>query len=103
MKRQIDRALRARGQEARDVKLGRGGIREIEFLTQVFQLIRGGRDPALRERSTRKTLHLLAERELLSADTVEQLLTGGLGTLPICLFARPSTRSPIAYCSCGFG
>ena len=56
-----------------NVKLGRGGIREIEFLAQVFQLIRGGRDPALRERSTRKTLNTLAEKKLLSADIVERL------------------------------
>lgn len=45
-----------------NVKLGRGGIREIEFLAQVFQLIRGGRDPGLRDRSTRATLHILAEK-----------------------------------------
>ena len=35
-----------------DVKLGRGGIREIEFTTQVLQLIWGGRDPALRDPTT---------------------------------------------------
>jgi glutamate-ammonia-ligase adenylyltransferase len=57
-----------------NVKLGRGGIREIEFLAQVFQLIRGGRDPALRDRSTRATLHTLAEKRLLDPDVVEQLL-----------------------------
>ena len=57
-----------------NVKLGRGGIREIEFLVQVFQLIRGGRDPELRDRSTRKTLHTLSERKLLSASTIEQLI-----------------------------
>jgi len=57
-----------------NVKLGRGGIREIEFLAQVFQLIRGGRDPALRDRSTRATLHTLAEKRLLSPEVVEQLL-----------------------------
>ncbi|MFX7731842.1 hypothetical protein ABTK10_20140, partial [Acinetobacter baumannii] len=39
-----------------NVKLGRGGIREIEFTSQVFQLIRGGRDAELRDRSTRTTL-----------------------------------------------
>ncbi len=61
-------------QRSINIKLGRGGIREIEFLTQVFQLIRGGRDPALRDRSTRKTLHILAERKLLSAAVVNQLL-----------------------------
>ncbi|HEY4542676.1 MAG TPA: bifunctional glutamine synthetase adenylyltransferase/deadenyltransferase, partial [Noviherbaspirillum sp.] len=57
-----------RRQEARhpernqNVKLGRGGIREVEFLAQVFQLIRGGRDPELRDRSTRRTLDTLARK-----------------------------------------
>lgn len=57
-----------------NVKLGRGGIREIEFLAQVFQLIRGGRDPELRDRSTRNTLRTLARKQLLGAAVVEQLL-----------------------------
>jgi glutamate-ammonia-ligase adenylyltransferase len=57
-----------------NVKLGRGGIREIEFLAQVFQLIRGGRDSALRERSTRTTLRILADKRLLTPEVVEQLL-----------------------------
>ena len=57
-----------------NVKLGRGGIREIEFLAQVFQLIRGGRDAALRDRSTRTTLHTLAEKQLFKPEVVEQLL-----------------------------
>lgn len=57
-----------------NVKLGRGGIREIEFLAQVFQLIRGGRDPALRDRSTRATLRTLAEKRLLDPEVVDQLL-----------------------------
>ncbi len=57
-----------------NVKLGRGGIREIEFVAQVFQLIRGGRDAALRERSTRGILRTLAHKQLLSADVVEKLL-----------------------------
>jgi glutamate-ammonia-ligase adenylyltransferase len=71
---EVNRQERLHPERSHNVKLGRGGIREIEFLAQVFQLIRGGRDPALRERSTRKTLRLLAERELLTADTVERLL-----------------------------
>jgi [glutamine synthetase] adenylyltransferase / [glutamine synthetase]-adenylyl-L-tyrosine phosphorylase len=71
---EVNRQERLHPERNQNVKLGRGGIREIEFLAQVFQLIRGGRDPALRERSTRKTLRLLAERELLADDTVEQLL-----------------------------
>jgi glutamate-ammonia-ligase adenylyltransferase len=57
-----------------NVKLGRGGIREIEFLSQVFQLIRGGRDTELRDRSTRTTLRTLAGKQLLGAEEVEQLL-----------------------------
>jgi glutamate-ammonia-ligase adenylyltransferase len=71
---EVNRQERLHPERSHNVKLGRGGIREIEFLAQVFQLIRGGRDPALRERSTRKTLRLLAERELMPPDTVEQLL-----------------------------
>ncbi|WP_343587429.1 bifunctional [glutamate--ammonia ligase]-adenylyl-L-tyrosine phosphorylase/[glutamate--ammonia-ligase] adenylyltransferase, partial [Herbaspirillum sp.] len=57
-----------------NVKLGRGGIREIEFASQVFQLIRGGRDPELRDRSTRATLRTLAAKNLLAPQVVEQLL-----------------------------
>lgn len=56
-----------------NVKLGRGGIREIEFLAQVFQLIRGGRDPALRDRSTRATLQTIGEKKLLAPAVVDRL------------------------------
>ena len=59
---------------ANNVKLGRGGIREIEFLSQVFQLIRGGREPLLRDRSTRQTLINLAQLGILEAPIVTQLL-----------------------------
>jgi len=71
---EVKRQERLHPDRSNNVKLGRGGIREIEFLAQVFQLIRGGRDPALRERSTRQTLRLLAERDLMPAATVERLL-----------------------------
>lgn len=57
-----------------NVKLGRGGIREVEFISQVFQLIRGGRELALRNRSTRETLHILADMELLTPEVVTSLL-----------------------------
>ena len=60
-------------ERSHNVKLGRGGIREIEFLAQVFQLIRGGREPELRDRSTRKTLDILAQKRLLGEEEVEQL------------------------------
>ncbi|MBC3880131.1 bifunctional [glutamate--ammonia ligase]-adenylyl-L-tyrosine phosphorylase/[glutamate--ammonia-ligase] adenylyltransferase [Undibacterium sp. LX40W] len=57
-----------------NVKLGRGGIREVEFLAQVFQLIRGGREAHLRDRSTRATLLCLAEKGILDGLLVDQLL-----------------------------
>jgi glutamate-ammonia-ligase adenylyltransferase len=71
---EVKRQERLHPDRSNNVKLGRGGIREIEFLAQVFQLIRGGRDPALRERSTRLTLRLVAERELMTHETVDRLL-----------------------------
>ena len=56
-----------------NIKLGPGGIREIEFIAQVFQLIRGGRDAALRIRPTRQVLQRLALDGELSADVVKRL------------------------------
>ncbi|HUF81197.1 MAG TPA: bifunctional [glutamate--ammonia ligase]-adenylyl-L-tyrosine phosphorylase/[glutamate--ammonia-ligase] adenylyltransferase [Burkholderiales bacterium] len=56
-----------------NVKLGPGGIREIEFITQVFQLIRGGRDPELRQQPTLAVLPVLAQRRLLPPDAVRDL------------------------------
>lgn len=49
-----------------NVKLGAGGIREVEFISQSFQLVRGGRDQELQERSVLKVLDLLETRELLT-------------------------------------
>jgi len=57
-----------------NIKLGRGGIREIEFLAQVFQLIRGGREAPLRDRSTRNILRTLLHKQLMEAPVVEGLL-----------------------------
>lgn len=57
------------------IKLGPGGIREIEFIAQVFQLIRGGRDPALQIRPTLKVLPLLVARRLLPAESESELVT----------------------------
>jgi len=58
---------------ADNIKLGPGGIREIEFTAQVFQLIRGGREAALRIQPTLAVLRLLEERHLLPAAAVEEL------------------------------
>ncbi|TAK90391.1 MAG: bifunctional [glutamate--ammonia ligase]-adenylyl-L-tyrosine phosphorylase/[glutamate--ammonia-ligase] adenylyltransferase [Burkholderiaceae bacterium] len=63
------------GQDAeRNIKLGRGGIREIEFIAQVFQLIRGGRDPALRVHATQAALLLCADRGHLDPQVADALL-----------------------------
>ena len=58
---------------ANNVKLGPGGIREIEFIAQVFQLIRGGRDTALQIKPTLATLGLLRERGIVSAQAEGEL------------------------------
>ncbi|NTV10921.1 MAG: bifunctional [glutamate--ammonia ligase]-adenylyl-L-tyrosine phosphorylase/[glutamate--ammonia-ligase] adenylyltransferase, partial [Zoogloea sp.] len=63
----------ARRDMANNVKLGPGGIREIEFIAQVFQLIRGGRDTSLQIKPTLKVLALLAERGILGGGTVREL------------------------------
>lgn len=51
----------------------RGGIREIEFITQVFQLIRGGREPELQSHSLLTVFNVIAKLELLSAQETSQL------------------------------
>ena len=56
-----------------NIKLGPGGIREIEFIAQVFQLIRGGRDADLRVRPTLVVLQRLREKRQLSDKTVLEL------------------------------
>jgi glutamate-ammonia-ligase adenylyltransferase len=66
MKGQIDRAVRDKGGERRNVKLGRGGIREVEFLIQAMQLLYGGDDPWLRERNSLRAIFRLTERGYLS-------------------------------------
>jgi [glutamine synthetase] adenylyltransferase / [glutamine synthetase]-adenylyl-L-tyrosine phosphorylase len=57
-----------------DIKLGRGGIREIEFIAQVFQLIRGGQDASLQIKPTLEVLKLLQIKNLLSEVNVKQLI-----------------------------
>ena len=56
-----------------NLKLGAGGIREIEFIAQVFQLIRGGRDASLRIRPTLQVLRLLRENGQLAPEAVAEL------------------------------
>ncbi len=64
MKGMIAREVRRRGLKD-NIKLGAGGIREIEFIVQVFQLIRGGREPSLQSRSLLPTLAAIAQLHLL--------------------------------------
>ncbi len=56
-----------------NMKLGRGGIREIEFFTQTRQLIAGGRDPELRVRGTLEGLQVLAAKEWVPQDAADVL------------------------------
>ena len=57
-----------------NVKLGPGGIREIEFIGQMFQLVRGGREPALRERGIVSVLKYLGSKDYLDPKDTEALL-----------------------------
>ena len=75
--RQLHRMIRERvkkkGLES-DIKLGAGGIREIEFIAQVSQLIHGGQDRTLRSTSTVETLKLLEQKNILKTSEVSSLL-----------------------------
>lgn len=73
LKAMIERDLKRRG-SSENIKLGLGGIREIEFIGQSFQLIRGGRDPDLQVRPIQAVLTRLGERGLLSATAVTELI-----------------------------
>jgi len=57
-----------------NIKLGIGGIREIEFIGQAFQLVRGGREPGLQKRSIIQVLHEVARLGLLAKDEVSALI-----------------------------
>jgi glutamate-ammonia-ligase adenylyltransferase len=73
MKALVDAEVRRKGLEA-DIKRGPGGIREVEFIVQTFQLIHGGRDRFLRRRGLLDVLPRLAARGLLPEEEVERLL-----------------------------
>ncbi|MFH4665417.1 bifunctional [glutamate--ammonia ligase]-adenylyl-L-tyrosine phosphorylase/[glutamate--ammonia-ligase] adenylyltransferase [Vibrio cidicii] len=72
MKSMISSEVRRRGL-TNNIKLGAGGIREIEFIAQVFQLIRGGREPSLRKRGLLTTLEAIAQLQLLTQEEVSSL------------------------------
>lgn len=72
MKGKIEREVRRRGLKD-NIKLGAGGIREIEFIVQVFQLIRGGREAVLQQHSLLKLLPELSKLGCISQAQYEEL------------------------------
>ncbi|MEH8019791.1 bifunctional [glutamate--ammonia ligase]-adenylyl-L-tyrosine phosphorylase/[glutamate--ammonia-ligase] adenylyltransferase [Rheinheimera metallidurans] len=72
MKQQIEQENR-RLNRRDNIKLGEGGIREVEFIVQTLQLIRGGRIPAMQQPSLLKALQVLAAEDILSAEHAAQL------------------------------
>ena len=72
MKRMIAQEVKRKGLDE-NIKLGPGGIREIEFIGQAFQLIRGGRQPLLRERRIQTVLNHLRDANYLPDYVVREL------------------------------
>ena len=72
--RQIRQEVQKRGM-TENVKLGAGGIREVEFIAQIFQMIRGGQNRTLQLKGTQETLHKLAELTILPYEVVDKLLS----------------------------
>jgi glutamate-ammonia-ligase adenylyltransferase len=70
IKHRIERDVVGPEKLERDVKLGRGGIRDIEFIVQTLQLIHGARNPFLQEPSMLKALRALRELDLLPPEEV---------------------------------
>jgi len=73
MKKKISLEVKRKGMKE-DIKLGPGGIREIEFFGQVFQLIRGGVVPDLQERRIKKVLRALTRESNFSRKACDELL-----------------------------
>ena len=73
MKDRIENEVVKSGELERNVKLGRGGIREIEFVAQALQLLHAGRHPFLQGSKTLPCLEKLAQYALLSAEQAGQL------------------------------
>jgi glutamate-ammonia-ligase adenylyltransferase len=73
MKKMVEAEVKRKGM-ANHVKLGAGGIREVEFIGQAFQLVRGGRESALQRREIQEVLMWLGEHDYLPGYVVAQLL-----------------------------
>ncbi len=72
MKNLINKEIRQQGMQ-KNIKLGRGGIREIEFIAQSHQLVRGGREPELRTRSLKQALLTLGKLNQIEQQVVSEL------------------------------
>ncbi len=70
---EANRRAAGRPERANDVKLSRGGIREIEFIVQLLQVVRGGHFPQLRTRPTLKALQRLASVGLIRPEAADRL------------------------------
>jgi glutamate-ammonia-ligase adenylyltransferase len=73
MKKKINRQMLQRDQGSRNVKLGTGGIREIELILQSLQVRHGGQFPAIRRRNTLQGLAAVTEQSLLSREEYDTL------------------------------
>ncbi|WP_088283504.1 bifunctional [glutamate--ammonia ligase]-adenylyl-L-tyrosine phosphorylase/[glutamate--ammonia-ligase] adenylyltransferase [Ideonella sp. A 288] len=73
IREEAQRRAAGRPERANDVKLSRGGIREIEFIVQLLLVVRGGQFPEIRTRSTLKSLQRLAARGLMLPQTATRL------------------------------
>ncbi len=73
---EAQRRAAGRPERANDVKLSRGGIREIEFTVQLMLVVRGGQYPEIRTRSTLRGLQRLADCGLMKPDTADTLAAG---------------------------
>ncbi len=73
---EAQRRAAGRPERANDVKLSRGGIREIEFTVQLMLVVRGGHFPEIRTRSTLRALARLAARGLMKPETAAKLAEG---------------------------
>ena len=73
MKRQIEEELRSPEMVESNIKLGRGGIRELEFIVQALMLIYGGRDVRLRQPRTTEALERLSTLGYLAAERAKSL------------------------------
>ncbi len=73
IKRKIDQQMTIRQQRSRNVKLGTGGIREIELIAQALQVCHGGQIPQVCERNTLKALGALCDQSLISAEECDTL------------------------------